>query len=79
MESWDPIGVSHAPEAADEYDGYMGKIVRLLQEGAGERELRRYLAGVRREAMGLMPSPLADRRAAKAVCAWWAKTPKVTT
>jgi len=26
MRDWDPIGVSRVPEAADEYDRYVGKV-----------------------------------------------------
>ena len=36
MEEWDPIGVSDTPEAADEYDGYIGGIYELLERGASE-------------------------------------------
>jgi len=31
MESWDPIGVAHIPEAADEYDSYVPKVGSLLE------------------------------------------------
>jgi hypothetical protein len=33
--AWDPIGVSGAPEAADEYDCTISPLLRCLFEGAG--------------------------------------------
>lgn len=33
MDHWDPIGVAEVPEAADEYDTYVGHIGRMLREG----------------------------------------------
>jgi len=30
LKEWDPIGVSHIPEAQDEYDRYVGGVYRLL-------------------------------------------------
>jgi hypothetical protein len=32
MRSWDPIGVSGWPDAADEYDSYMGDVATMLRE-----------------------------------------------
>lgn len=39
MAKWDPIGVSEVPEAADEYDSYIGGVYELLAEGAPEEKL----------------------------------------
>jgi hypothetical protein len=30
LRDWDPIGVGHAPEAQDEYDGYISRILGVL-------------------------------------------------
>jgi hypothetical protein len=30
LKQWDPIGVSHVPEAQDEYDGYISQIHGML-------------------------------------------------
>ena len=53
MERWDPIGVGDMPEAAGEYDSYVGTIGRMLREGAKSEELSAYLTRVRTERMGL--------------------------
>jgi hypothetical protein len=46
MEEWDPIGVSDIPEAADEYDGYIGGVYELLDDGASEQEIAAHLRGI---------------------------------
>ena len=43
MEKWDPIGVAGVPEAADEYDTYVGQVGRRLREGATAEEIAAYL------------------------------------
>ena len=43
MSTWDPIGVSDVPEAADEYDMYIGDICGLLKRHATAAEITRYL------------------------------------
>jgi hypothetical protein len=34
MAEWDPIGVCDIPDAALEYDGYIGGVYELLERGA---------------------------------------------
>jgi hypothetical protein len=46
MKEWDPIGVKDTPEAADEYDMYIGGVYRLLKEGAPEDEIFTHLRGI---------------------------------
>jgi hypothetical protein len=43
MAEWDPIGVGDIPEAADEYDGYIGGIYKLLDQGSSEGALYSHL------------------------------------
>jgi hypothetical protein len=43
MSEWDPIGVSDTPDAADEYDAYMGGIYELLQGGASQSGISDHL------------------------------------
>jgi hypothetical protein len=43
MEQWDPIGVKNAPEAGDEYDGYIGSIFDLINRNATVLEIEEYL------------------------------------
>jgi hypothetical protein len=40
---WDPIGVDDAPNAQDEYDGYIGPIFELLVTGGSDRRIIDYL------------------------------------
>jgi hypothetical protein len=43
MEKWDPIGVTDVPEAADEYDSYIGGVYELLERGAPAADIAAYL------------------------------------
>jgi hypothetical protein len=61
MEEWDPIGVRGIAEAANEYDGYVGAVGRMLRESAPGDELESYLTDIRETHIGLGPS--AFRRA----------------
>lgn len=53
MSKWDPIGVSDTPEAADEYDRYIGDVCTLLDRNATNEEITNYLRWVETERMGL--------------------------
>ena len=53
MSKWDPIGVSGTLEAADEYDGYIGPLLDLLNTKATFDEVAEYLRTVEIERMGL--------------------------
>jgi hypothetical protein len=43
LAEWDPIGINNVPEAADEYDSYIGGLYDLLAQGASEESIRAYL------------------------------------
>jgi uncharacterized protein (TIGR03435 family) len=53
MAQWDPIGVSDTPEAADEYDGYIGAVCDLLARKASHNEIAAYLREIETQRMGL--------------------------
>ena len=74
MESWDPIGVADVPEAADEYDSYVGPVGRQLRGGATADDLARYLHHVRVRLMGLAweGGRALDRAAAEQLVDWYA-------
>lgn len=55
MQRWDPIGVSDIPEAADEYDGYLGPVYRILAGTRSEEELVEFLFRAETRTMGLIP------------------------
>jgi hypothetical protein len=66
MEEWDPIGIAGIPDAADEYDTYVGGVGQMLHEGASAEDLEEYLVNAREERMGLGP-PSGEREKAAAV------------
>jgi hypothetical protein len=70
MEAWDPIGVSDVPEAADEYDRYIGQIAKRLREGASAEELAAFLGDLA-EGMGLDPTKDANLAAACRMREWY--------
>jgi hypothetical protein len=51
MTYWDPIGVNGIPEAADEYDSYLGPLAKKLREGADARGVSEYLSEIQRKRM----------------------------
>ena len=53
MRDWDPIGVADIPEAADEYDSYIGSVYRILAGSRSEDELVEFLRHTEIETMGL--------------------------
>jgi hypothetical protein len=55
MEHWDPIGVSGIPEAADEYDTYVGYVVGALRNGRSIVEIENHMRWVASEHMRLGP------------------------
>ena len=52
MAEWDPIGVDGIPEAADEYDSYIGGIYVLLRDGASDEKIAGHLAEIETKTMG---------------------------
>jgi hypothetical protein len=54
---WDPIKINGVPEAADEYDAYLGPLARKLREGADAHAVCEYLSDVQTERMGLPAKP----------------------
>jgi hypothetical protein len=54
MSEWDPIGVSDNPDAADEYDAYIGGIYELLDGGASKAAIFAHLRGIEVDRMELI-------------------------
>jgi hypothetical protein len=67
---WDPIGVSGVPQARDEYDGYVGGVVSLLESGAGEQFICAHLTRIADENMGLPDRKEESARAASVLVDW---------
>jgi hypothetical protein len=53
MEDWDPIGVNGIPEAADEYDSYIGDFYEILVGPRSREEIISRLEYLEGEHMGL--------------------------
>lgn len=57
---WDPIGVLPGEgRPLDEYDSYLGSSIRLLEQGAPETEIEKYLSYIVGEYTGLGDSGVA--------------------
>jgi len=67
---WDPIGVSNAPEARDEYSGYAMRVVGMLLESATAESLAAFLLEIEREGMGLTNRPEHAQSVAKLLVRW---------
>ncbi len=52
---WDPIGVSDAPGARDEYWAYLPRVFKMLIEQSSEDRIVDYLLEIETERMGLDP------------------------
>ncbi len=53
MDVWDPIGVKDIPEAYDEYDGYLGEVMKLLVDAKTDEEIALHLQWIITDRMGL--------------------------
>jgi hypothetical protein len=54
MGQWDPIGVKEHPNAADEYDCYIGGIYGLIQRDVPEGEISEHLRRLEIDQMGMV-------------------------
>lgn len=53
---WDPIGVATAPNARDEYWGYLPQVFRMLMNDEPDVKIVEYLVTTATESMGLSPN-----------------------
>jgi hypothetical protein len=80
MREWDPIGVAGIPEAADEYDTYVGKIyVMLMDERASSEAIAAYLSDIAINHMGLSAHAETAKRSVRAAAALMALRPEFET
>ena len=67
---WDPIGVSGAPGARDEYYSYLPTVFRLLKEDAKVEAIADYLGKITLEHMGLGVNRQRDVEVAEILVNW---------
>ena len=64
---WDPIGVSSAPEACDEYQSYLPHVFSLLMGAASAQQIAEYLDTVTTQYMGFSSVPRGREHTRKVV------------
>ena len=67
---WDPIGISNAPGARDEYESYLPEIFKLLLGGAGMDQIADHLVWVETERMGMPPDRVRATDTASVLIGW---------
>jgi hypothetical protein len=67
---WDPIGVSTAPEARDEYHSYLPQVFGLLKANADAERIASYLTEIATTHMGLEQDHGHDLEVAKLLLHW---------
>ena len=74
MREWDPIGVAHVPEAADEYDSYLWPLALSLRAGASAPEITERLAVIRAQMIGLRADEATEMRVAELIVDWYRRS-----
>lgn len=67
---WDPIGVSDAPSARDEYTTYVNHVWASAIEGQSVADISGYLSEVRTETIGVEPVKENDDYVAELIIEW---------
>lgn len=67
---WDPIGVSDAPMARDEYYSYLPQVFSLLKANANSEQIANYLFEVSTNRMGLNGNRAHDHHVAEVLLDW---------
>jgi hypothetical protein len=67
---WDPIGVSAAPEARDEYQGYLPQVFQMVRDGRSEEEIGKCLTKIATDKMGLDAAHPHDLNVARLLLEW---------
>src|SRR5262245_36373060 len=67
---WDPIGVSTAPTARDEYYSYLPQIFGLLKSGADAESIAAHLTEIATKRMGLSENRKHDLEVAELLLDW---------
>ena len=68
---WDPIGVNDAPEARDEYDSYIPKIVDAILNGKDIEAISKMLFDIETKSMELPGNPIKCREVSRLLTNWY--------
>ena len=68
---WDLLGVSGAPEAADEYDCMLSPLMHMLHDGASEAKVETWLIEEVQRHFGSRSEPQRESRLAHQIVEWW--------
>ena len=68
---WDPIGISGAPGARDEYRAYLPKLFELIKSRAPEQNVVDYLVEAETGRMGLSKADAQKAKEVAEICADW--------
>jgi hypothetical protein len=67
---WDPIGVAGAPEARDEYYGYLPAVYSMVKDGRIADDIAKYLTQIAVDRMGLPERSDHDLRVGEVLVRW---------
>jgi hypothetical protein len=67
---WDPLGVSDAPEARDEYSSYADHMWRMVLGGCSKADISDYLTEVTTERMEVAQHKEGDDEIAERIWEW---------
>jgi hypothetical protein len=67
---WDPIGVSSAPQARDEYQAYLPLVFDMVRKGDPASDIARHLSTITTEQMGLSEDHEHDLKVAHLLLEW---------
>jgi hypothetical protein len=68
---WDPIGVSDAPEAQDEYDCLLSPLMHKLHDRQSAEAIEHWLGSELQDHFGLPTSPPREKALASELILWW--------
>lgn len=67
---WDPIDVAGDPQARDEYEDYVDRVLQLLLRGGTGVEIAAMLVNIAEQAMGISATEDRAARASRALLHW---------
>jgi len=53
LNDWDPIGIGDNSNLSDEYDGYIGSIIKILEQKPSVESIATFLKNIEKTEMGI--------------------------